>query len=261
MRLLIILLSVFLSSCANTTSPTGRGQYLHFSEVEMAQMGAKAFEQIKADQKVSKNRSVNRYVQCISDAITAEVSGSWQTLVFESEQINAFALPGGYIGVYTGLVELAANQHQLAAVIGHEVGHVLANHGNEKMSRAQLTQTGLSIANAAMQSGNVQNRDAYMSALGLGAQVGIILPYGREQETESDVIGAELMASAGFDPAQAPKLWQRMAAAAGSGGPELLSTHPSPQSRIKQLTIQAKKLQPIYENALKLGKQPICIKP
>jgi predicted Zn-dependent protease len=138
---LIFVLTIFLSSCAK--SPMGRNQFKLYSSSQLAGMGEQAFAGMKKEQKVSSQPMSNRYVKCIADAITQHVpksvfSGDWELVVFDSPQINAFALPGGKIGVYTGLIGFTENQHQLAAVIGHEVGHVIAEHGNERMSSSAL---------------------------------------------------------------------------------------------------------------------------
>lgn len=239
-----VALAVTLASCAQ--SPTGRKQITMFSDAEMAQLGQQSFEQMKQQQAINKDPKTNQYVGCVANAITRQVSGQantyqWEVVVFESEQINAFALPGGKIGVYTGLLEVAENQDQLATVIGHEVAHVLANHSNERLSQSQLASAGLDITSAVL--GNSEYKNMTMAGLGLGMQYGVLMPYGRAQESESDILGLELMAKAGFDPAQSIKLWQNMAAASQGGQPpELLSTHPSHNTRIKDLQKTMKKL-------------------
>ncbi|GLP97088.1 M48 family metallopeptidase [Paraferrimonas sedimenticola] len=252
--------SMALSSCATHTSPTGRGQMLLFSEAQMNQMGEQSFEQIKKQEKVSTDPKATAYVNCIANAIIKELptQQQWETVTFDSEQLNAFALPGGHIGVYTGLMKAATNQHQLAAVIGHEIGHVLARHGNEQVSRGQLSSAGLQIANIALQGQTPVEREMAMTALGAGLQLGLMLPFSRAQETESDEIGAELMARAGFNPAEAITLWENMGKLSGGAPPELLSTHPSSSTRIQDLRNLQAKVQPIYESARAAGKRPNC---
>ena len=248
--LMIFISSVLLlSGCATHQSPTGRGQTLLFSEQEMSQLGDRSFTQIKQQEKISTDYSANRFVECVAQRVTAVVprqANPWEVIVFESEQVNAYALPGGHIGVYTGLLKVTENPDQLATVIGHEIAHVLANHSNEQVSRAQMTGAGMQIADLALGVGGIDNSEIYMAALGLGVQVGYLLPYGREQETEADIIGIELMAKAGFDPAQSVALWKNMSKAGGEQGPELLSTHPSHGERIAQLQKMQAKAQPIY---------------
>nr|WP_185067069.1 M48 family metallopeptidase [Vibrio ponticus] len=242
-------LAIAASLTACSSSPTGRNQLLLFSDSDMSNLGAQSFEQMKQQQKVSNNVKLNNYVQCVADAVTAQVPkqsefDNWEVVVFDSEQVNAFALPGGKIGVYTGLLNVAQNQDQLATVIGHEIAHVLADHSNERLSQSQLANTGLQLTSVALGASEyAQYREATMAALGLGVQVGVLLPYGRTQESEADIVGLELMARAGFDPRQSIALWQNMAKASkGQQPPELLSTHPSHGTRIQDLTETMRKL-------------------
>ncbi|MCH1929171.1 M48 family metallopeptidase [Shewanella sp. A25] len=264
-RTIVLALGVTLalSGCATTKSPTGRGQTLLYSASQMQQMGDASFEEMKKQQKISTNTKMTQYVNCVANRVTAvlpDQSQKWDVVLFDSEQVNAFALPGGHIGVYTGLLKVATTPDQLATVLGHEVAHVLAQHGNEQVSRAQMTGVGMQIADAALGAGGISNKDLYMSALGLGAQVGVLLPFGRAQESEADVMGLELMARAGFDPAQSVILWQNMSKAGGSQGPELLSTHPSNSNRISQLAkLQAEAL-PLYQSA-KANVKNQCVAP
>ncbi|GAL03329.1 Zn-dependent protease [Photobacterium aphoticum] len=134
-------------------------------------------------------------------------------VVFDSDQVNAFALPGGKIGVYTGLLKVAKNQDQLATVIGHEVAHVIAQHSNERLSRTQMADIGLELSSLAIS--GTQYHGAAMAGLGLGVQYGVLMPYGRAQESESDIVGLRLMAEAGFDPNASIDLWKNMAKARG----------------------------------------------
>ncbi|MGL5040079.1 MAG: M48 family metallopeptidase, partial [Aeromonas sp.] len=243
---LIALCSSLLAGCA--LSPTGRSQMLLYSPAQMNQLGADSFAQMKRQEKVSKDAKLNRYVSCVAKAVAAQVPASygithWEVVVFDSKQVNAFALPGGKIGVYSGLLKVAKNQDQLATVIGHELTHVLAQHSNERLSRSQLAEFGLAAANLAMSGSQYQG--GAMQALGFGVEVGVMLPYGRTQESEADRLGLELMARAGFNPAQAIPLWQNMSAAAsGNTPPQLLSTHPSNSSRIAELQAQQAQVLP-----------------
>lgn len=231
---------VLMVSCAK--SPTGRNQLKLYSSSQLAGMGEQAFDSMKAEQTVSRKTVSNQYVQCIADAITQHVpksvfAGEWELVVFDDPQVNAFALPGGKIGVYTGLMEVASNQHQLAAVIGHEVGHVIAEHGNERMSSSALISVGMEVTNQLLQTNQIASSSLIMAGLGLGVQVGVQLPFGRSHETEADLIGLELMARAGFTPKESITLWENMAKASGDNRqPELLSTHPLPTTRISNLS-------------------------
>ncbi|MBL53175.1 MAG: Zn-dependent protease [Alteromonadaceae bacterium] len=234
-----LLLALGLTACA--TSPTGRSQLLIFSSNQLDQMGAQAFDGMKAETPVSQKTSQNSYVQCVAETLLPFVpagvyAGDWEVVVFNDDQVNAFALPGGKIGVYTGLLNVAKNQHQLAAVIGHEIGHVIAQHGNERMSQSTLIEMGSQAVNQILAANEVPYNQAIMSGLGLGLQVGVQLPFSRAHESEADIIGLQLMALAGFDPRQSVDLWQNMEAASGGERPaEILSTHPAPQTRIDNL--------------------------
>ncbi|MFC3912431.1 M48 family metallopeptidase [Pseudaeromonas sharmana] len=253
---------VLLVACA--TSPTGRRQLILFSDGEVAQLGLTSFEQLKKEEKISTDKKKTRFVRCVADAIVHQIPASynystqdWQVELFDSPDVNAFALPGGRIGVYTGLFKAVNNQDQLAAVLGHEVAHVLARHSNERLSQSQLAGVGMVAADAAL--GDASYREPAMAALGIGAQVGVLLPYGRIQETEADVLGLQLMAMAGFKPEQAISLWQNMAQiSGGKKPPEFLSTHPSDQHRIDELSRQLDAVTPLYTKARELGRKPQC---
>nr|WP_136250361.1 M48 family metallopeptidase [Ningiella ruwaisensis] len=231
--------AILITACA--TSPTGRKQVLLYSDAQLAQSGAQAFSAMKQETPISKKPVTNQYVQCIADKIIAQLgpnadTDEWELVVFESDQVNAFALPGKKIGVYTGLLNVAENQDQVATVIGHEVGHVLAQHGNERMSQSTLIGITQEAVNVALQTNDVAQSGPIMAALGLGAQLGVALPFSRAHESEADLIGLDLMSKAGFDPRQSVNLWQNMNAASGGQRQlEMLSTHPAPETRIKDL--------------------------
>ena len=251
-----IMLALLLALAGCATSPTGRSQLLVLSASQMDAMGVQAFEQLRKEQPVENDPKINAYVNCIADAITAEVKDqrtSWEVVVFKDDSPNAFALPGGKMGVHTGMLKVAENQHQLAAVLGHEVGHVLAQHSNERVSQQQLANIGLSVAGQVGQLGAPA-----MQALGLGAQVGFLLPYSRLHESEADIIGVDLMARAGFDPRESVELWRNMGKQGGSKPPEFLSTHPSGTTRIDQLQSEMSKALPKFEKARRQGKSPQC---
>jgi predicted Zn-dependent protease len=247
-RLFAASLLLLLVACA--TSPTGRSQLKLFSEEKIAAMGVQSYQQMKQQEPIDNSTSDNRYVKCVANAITRVTGGEWEVTVFKDDQVNAFALPGGKIGVYSGLLDVAETDDQLATVIGHEVGHVLADHGNERVSQQAATQGGLQVVSAFLGgAGGGGGSQAIMSALGLGAQVGILLPFSRTQESEADTIGLELMARAGFDPRQSVQLWQNMAAAGGEKPAEFMSTHPSNESRINNLQGHMNKAMQLYQQA------------
>ncbi len=257
-RLLAIFPALFpillLTACA--TSPLGRSQLQLFGEDELAQMGAASYQQIQKQTPVANSASINNYVTCIAQPITRLVGGDWEITVFDSEQVNAFALPGGKIGVYTGLLEVAETQDQLATVIAHEVAHVIAEHGNERVSTQYATQGGLAVLSAFLGGGGGAGGQQIMALLGLGAQVGILLPFSRTQESEADVVGLELMARAGFDPRASVALWQNMKAASSGASPApFLSTHPTNENRIATLRDYMPQALRLYQQT---GQRPQC---
>lgn len=260
-------LAVVAVGVACATSPTGRRQLLLMPESQMAEMGRAAFVEMKGQMPVATDGARGAYVRCVSNEIVArlrpeEVEGlaidRWEVELFEDDSANAFALPGGKMGVHTGLLEVAETPSQLAAVIGHEIGHVLARHGNARVSSSTLAQSGLAVASVFV-GGDPAAQQQLMGLLGMGVQVGVLMPFGRADESEADEIGLELMARAGFDPREAVTLWQNMArAAAGQSPPELLSTHPSPATRIARMRERMSEAMPIYEQARAAGRTPSC---
>jgi predicted Zn-dependent protease len=222
---------VLLAACQQAPI-TGRQQLILLPESQDAQMGLQAYQEIKQESRVSRDPELNRRVQTVGRRI-AEVSPhpewAWEFTVFENEEPNAFALPGGKVGVHTGLFKVAENDDQLAAVMGHEVAHAIARHGAERMSQGLLAQ-GLG---AVAIGGGVNPQLVEVAAQ--AATLGVILPYSRTQESEADHIGLLYMAAAGYDPREAIKLWQNFDKLGGAGTPEFLSTHPAAGSRIERL--------------------------
>lgn len=254
-------LGLLLVFAACATSPLGRRQLTFMPDAQMNSMGAQAFDEMKSKTPRETNSRVTAHVQCVADAVTRQAASwisvpNWEVVVFRDPSANAFALPGGKIGVHTGILPVAKTQDQLAAIIGHEVAHVIARHGNERVSQALAVQSGLTIGQAI--AGQDQKGKAIMAALGLGAQFGVLLPYGRQQESESDLIGLELMAKAGFDPQQSVELWRNMAAVSGGQPPEFLSTHPSHQTRIQDLQGAMNPAMAHYQAARAAGRIPAC---
>ncbi len=256
-----ILLTAFtafgLIACA--TSPTGRTQLIYMPDAQVNQMGLQAFDSMKSKNPVSQNQRYSQFAQCVAYALTREVGGQWEVVVFEDETLNAFALPGNKIGVHSGLINLVDNQDQLAAVIGHEIGHVLSRHSNERLSQETAVSAGLSMVQAVTQPQTVLGQTA-LGLLGVGAQYGVILPYSRIHETEADTIGLDLMARAGFDPRQSINLWLKMDQAAQGQPIEFLSTHPSHGTRIDNLNQNMHKALQLQQQAWQMGKQPRCVK-
>lgn len=256
--LLVTAIAALAGACA--TSPTGRTQLIYMPDSQVDQMGLQSFNDMKSKNPISRNGRYNQFAQCVANAITRETGGQWEVVVFEDETLNAFALPGNKIGVHTGLINLVDNQDQLAAVIGHEVGHVLARHSNERLSQETAVSTGLSMVQAVSQPQTLLGQTA-LGLLGVGAQYGVILPYSRVHETEADTIGQDLMARAGFDPRQSVNLWLKMDQASQGGQPiEFMSTHPSHGSRIDNLNQHMNQALQLQQQAWNMGKQPRCSK-
>jgi predicted Zn-dependent protease len=249
-----------LAGCA--TSPTGKRQLSLLPQSQLDKMGATEYQQEKQKTPVDHNSAIDNYVQCVAHDITdvANSKDKWEVTVFKKDVANAWALPGGYIGVYSGLLKYARNQGQLAAVLGHEVSHVLAHHANARLSATYVTQAGLALSQALLEGGSSTKKQVLLGALGVGAQYGILMPYSRSQESEADILGLQLMARAGFDPEQAVKLWKNMAQA-GSEPPAFLSDHPSSKTRISDLKKHMPKALSLYKKARAAGKHPDCKAP
>jgi len=251
-----------VSSCA--TSPEGRSQLKLLPDEQIDSMGVQSFEQIKQQTPESKNENMRAYVLCIANAIIPQLDednnpASWEVRVFADDQANAFALPGNKIGVYEGLLKFAVNQHQVATVMGHELAHVIAQHGNERVSDQLAAQAGFTITAIALGTSHTSddNKALILAGLGLGVQYGVILPFSRTHESEADLIGLGLMASSGFDPRESVKLWENMAKAGGQP-PEFLSTHPSSSTRIKDLNARMPRALDAYSKAQAKNRKPNC---
>ena len=230
---------------------TGRSQLLMTSVDEEMQMGAQAYDQIKSDPKMKLSqdpreiepvkRVAARIIEAAKRSKYAAMAKQFQwdvAVIKDDKTANAFALPGGKMAVYTGIFPVAKTEAGLAAVMGHEVVHALARHGAERMSQGQLTNAALQVAGVAIgaSGGNPILGQATMAALGVGAQVGVLLPFSRAHESEADYVGVLLAADAGYDPQESIHLWERMEQLSGGGGPaEFLSTHPGHDTRIQQL--------------------------
>ena len=230
-RAAAFVLMAALTGC-ETAPITGRDQFILVSDSQANQMGAQAYQEILKESRVSRDPQMNAIVARISQRIarTVDMPGAqWQYTVFEDDTPNAFALPGGKIGVNTGMFKVARSEGQLAAVIGHEIGHVIARHSAERMSREVAVQAGIGILGAATNTGQ------YANVMAQAATLGLIMPFGREQESEADEIGLIHMARAGYDPREAVTLWRNMETAGGRGPAEFLSTHPSAGTRIARL--------------------------
>lgn len=230
-----------LTGCA-TVPVTGRSQLRMVSTDQEMQLGLNSFEQMKKEVPISRDPAANALVQKVGKRIAAVAQADlpeakWEFVVFESKEANAFCLPGGKIGVYTGILPITQDEEGLATVIGHEVAHASAHHGSERISQAMLLQAGEQVVGASVANFDPRLQAAAALAYGVGSQVGVVLPYSRRDESEADHIGLIYMARAGYNPEKAIEFWQRFAAAtAGEGGPpSFLRTHPVTDVRIQQI--------------------------
>jgi len=241
---IILLVSVLfcftLISCYQAPI-TGRTQFILLSESQEIQMGLIAFQDVLKKEKLSTNTKYNSSVTRVGKRIaiaSGKTNYQWEYKVIDSDDtINAFALPGGKIAVYTGILTVAETDAGLATVMGHEVAHATARHGGERMSIGILAQLGAVGLNVALRNKDPQVISAVNSAFGVGVTLGGILPFNRKQESEADRIGLVYMARAGYDPRESVNFWNRMAHAnkGKPSPPEFLSTHPSYGTRVKNL--------------------------
>ncbi len=241
-RPLPVLLGAALLAGCMTVPETGRRQVMLISSAQEMQLGLSAFSQMKKDTPVSKDPALNALVQRVGKRIAAVANlpgAQWEFVVFESNEANAFCLPGGKVGIYTGILPITKDEAGMATVIGHEVAHAVARHGAERVSEGMLLQTGGSLLGVGLSSADPRTQVLVMTAYGLGAKFGRELPHSRGQESEADHIGLIYMARAGYDPEAAVGFWQRFGdynrSQSGGGTPAFLRTHPLDSVRIQQI--------------------------
>ncbi|NHQ60236.1 M48 family metallopeptidase [Chlorobium sp. BLA1] len=246
--LLLLLHCMLLSSCV-TVPITGRSQLNIVSSSGMLALSNETYGKFKKSNQESADRKNTALVKNVgtrlqlavehylrSNGMAAEVNGYlWEFKLFESKDVNAFALPGGKVVIYTGILPFTKTDAGLAVVMSHEIAHVIARHGNERMSQALISQMGGIALNEALSSQSQKTKDLWAGIYGIGTTFGFLMPYSRMQETEADHIGLIFMAMAGYDPNEAVPFWRRMAAQPGNRPLEFLSTHPAPESRIRQI--------------------------
>ena len=246
---ILLCLLLFLFSCATAPVTERRGLHL-VPDSELASMSFQEYNKVLKTSKLSTDmakvsmvRRVGQRIATASEQLLDEKGQGadirnykWEfNLIEDDKTVNAWCMPGGKVAVYTGLLPIAQDENGLAVVMGHEVAHAIAKHGNERMSQGLLAQFGAIGLSLALAGNPGATSDIFMQAYGVGAQVGFLLPYSRIHESEADRIGLVLMAKAGYDPRGAIALWQRMNAKGGSRPPEFLSTHPAPESRIRNI--------------------------
>jgi len=258
----LVLVAFIVVACSST--PTGRRQQTLKSDAALAQEGTRQMAIIRANSPLVQDRATIDYVACVANAIVETLEGEdaamyWELAIVNQPDVNAFVMPGGKIVVKSGILTVAQNQHQLAAVLGHEVAHVTAHHANERASRGEITSYGVEVL-ALILGGGWYNRTqgAYGAASALNT-LGIMNPFSRMQESEADVIGLEYMARAGFDPRESVELWQNMNNSSGTAKvPEFMSTHPSGESRIESMVQYLPEMLALYNEAQAQGRNPDC---
>lgn len=267
----LTLMAVFAAGCSST--PTGRAQLTLKSDAALAQEGARQMAAIRASSALVQDRGTIDYVACVADAIVGTLEGEdaamyWELAIVNQPDVNAFVMPGGKIVVKSGILTTAQNQHQLAAVLGHEVAHVTAHHANERATRGEIAGYGIEVLSIIL-AGDSTNpysrnydpnraRGIYGAANTFGS-LGLMNPFSRMQESEADEIGLLYMARAGFDPRESVSLWQNMNSSAQTAKvPEFLSTHPSGEARIEAMVSQLPAALALYNEAIAEGRQPNC---
>ena len=264
------LLAVFAAGCSST--PTGRKQLTLKSDAALAQEGARQMAAIRASSALVQDRKTIDYVACVADAIVGVLDDEaaalyWELAIVNQPDVNAFVMPGGKIVVKSGILSVAENQDQLAAVLGHEVAHVTAHHANERATRGELAGYGMEVIAIVLagDSTNPYSRNydpnraqGIYGAAGTFGSLGLMNPFSRMQETEADDIGLIYMAKAGFDPRESVDLWQNMNSSNNAKIPEFLSTHPSGESRIEAMVERLPEALALYNQAVAEGRQPNC---
>ncbi|MDQ3535158.1 MAG: M48 family metallopeptidase [Bacteroidota bacterium] len=252
--LTLILVGFFIWSCS-TVPVTGRRQLSLIPSSQLLPLSFNSYAQVLDSAQIVRNTPEAQMVNRVGNNIKAAVEKymaqnnmsdqlqgfEWDfNLIKDDNMINAWAMPGGKVAFYTGILPVCRDETGVAVVMGHEVAHAIANHGGERMSQGLVQQLGGVALNVALRDYAPQTQQLAMTAFGLGSAVGYVLPHSRNQESEADEMGLIFMAMAGYDPNEAPRFWERMQAkSGGSGGPpEFLSTHPAPQRRIKDLQSQ-----------------------
>ncbi len=240
--------ALLLVACA-TVPLTGRKQLSLIPDDQMHTMSFQQYDQVLAESRLSQNHHDAAMVQRVGTRIQAAVvkfmadSGNsahlngyaWDFNLIESEQVNAWCMPGGKVAFYSGILPVCQDETGVAVVMGHEIAHAIAEHGGERMSHGLMVQMGGMALNEAVKNKPEETQALYMGAFAIGSQYGAMLPFSRQHESEADHMGLIFMAMAGYDPAAAPVFWERMAALGGGKPPEFLSTHPSDETRVRQL--------------------------
>ncbi len=265
-RELLVLAAVTVVIACATVPVTERRQLRLIPRSELLAMSFSQYDQFLSENPVISGtpeaRMVERVGSRIANAVQQYMSEigreqdlrgyNWEFRLVDDEAVNAWCMPGGKVVVYSGILPVTSTETGLAVVMGHEVAHAVAEHGNERMSQALMTQFGGAALSAAMRDRPEETRNLWLAAYGLGTQVGVLLPYSRLHESEADELGLIFMAMAGYDPREAVDFWQRMAdARGGPAPPELVSTHPADSRRIRDLERALPRALEYYQAALR----------
>jgi predicted Zn-dependent protease len=243
-----LLIALLVAACA-TVPLTGRRQLSLIPDSQMNTLSFQQYDQVIAESRLSQDQQATEMVERVGrriqfaveeymqqNGLSSVLDGyEWEFHLIESDQVNAWCMPGGKVAFYTGILPICQDETGVAVVMGHEVAHAVAKHGAERMSHGMVAQLGGMALNEAIKDKPEQTQALYMSAFAIGAQYGAMLPFSRQHESEADHMGLIFMAMAGYDPQAAPVFWERMAAAGGGKPPEWMSTHPSDETRVRQL--------------------------
>jgi Zn-dependent protease with chaperone function len=257
-RLCWLLLLLLAAGCIRSTPITNRKQFLLIPESQELALGKAAYDETLKDEKLSANPQYVAMVNRVGQRIAAATGENydWEFRVIASDTQNAFCLPGGKVAVYEGILPICQNEAGLAVVMSHEIAHAVARHGGERMTQGYVVDGVRKAVAWVADDYDETNRQIIMRAYGLASEVGYILPYSRKHESEADAMGLVYMARAGYDPSEAPRFWERFAAATAGGEkpPEFLSTHPSDERRARDLTQQLDSALAVYgASAVKYG--------
>jgi len=235
---LIIVLSILAVPACQTVQQTGRSQFIVVSESQESQLGEDAYKETLKKEQLSARADWQAQLKRVGQRIAAAADKpdyKWEFNVIRGKDVNAFALPGGKVAFWEGIMPVAQDDNGVAVIMGHEVAHALARHGAERMSQTIGAQALGQILSASVGQVNPALRENFLKLYGVGASVGLLMPWGRAQESEADRIGLTLMAKAGYDPSAAIGFWERMSKVSGGKPPEFLSTHPSDETRMAQI--------------------------
>jgi predicted Zn-dependent protease len=261
--ILSLVIFAFVLSCS-TVPVTGRRQLDLIPDSTLLPMSFQQYDDFLKANKLSTNQEYTKIVRQVGKRIQRAVEEffaekgmsdklqdySWEFNLVESDQVNAFCMPGGKVVVYTGILPIAGDEAGLAVVMGHEIAHAIAGHGSERMSQGLAVEMGGVALSTALANQPARTQQLWMTVFGVGAQYGVMLPYSRLHESEADHLGLIFMAMAGYHPRTAVEFWQRMAEAkGGQAPPEFMSTHPADATRIREIDALVPEVMPYYEKS------------